>query len=75
VEAGDVRERIAGTDGCHLCQASPDELASGLYNVYVGPRSIDGRRLVEELALANTSDQILDFYKATVERFKDQKGA
>src|SRR5262249_32536480 len=48
VDMGDVRECIQGIEGCHLATPDPTELASKLWMVYSGRRSVSGREHMQE---------------------------
>lgn len=62
VDVGDVRERIEGIAGCHVCESSPDALAAGLVDVLrTGERS-QGRQRVIDISLPEIARQVMSVY-------------
>jgi len=66
VDVGDVRERIAGLDGCHIVEAAPQALARALRAVLDGPRRIDARGRVEPLSLQQVSTRLVSVYRTAL---------
>jgi len=62
VDVGDVRERIAGIEGCYLALPEPDDLAAKLHLVYAGLRRVAGREKVQELSLQRVASCLMEFY-------------
>lgn len=62
MDVGDVSERIAGIDGCHLSPPDPNILADTLLKVYNGPPSVEGRKAMSDLSLESIAYKILDVY-------------
>jgi teichuronic acid biosynthesis glycosyltransferase TuaC len=62
VDVGDVRERIAGIEGCYLALPDPNDLAAKLHLVYAGSRRVAGREKVQELALQRVAGRLKEFY-------------
>ncbi|HEX7087914.1 MAG TPA: glycosyltransferase [Vicinamibacterales bacterium] len=63
VDVGDVRERIAGLDGCRIAEPDPRALAAALREVLDGPRRIDARAQIEPLSLEHVSARLVDVYR------------
>lgn len=59
---GDVAERIAGVDGCYLCQENTDELADAIIKVINGKREVDGQSAMKTLSLEAVAQRILKLY-------------
>ncbi len=66
VDVGDVRERIRGIEGCHLAPPDPTELASKLWMVYSGRRSVSGRERMQEFSLDSIARRLVMFYCDTL---------
>jgi teichuronic acid biosynthesis glycosyltransferase TuaC len=62
VVVGDVRDRIAGVEGCYLASADPDDLAAKLRIVHANGRRVDARRSVSALSLESTAMDLAAFY-------------
>lgn len=63
VEVGDIRERIAGIEGCHIALPDVQELSEKLALVFKRRTKIDGRSHMEGLSLENVSRQLILFYE------------
>jgi teichuronic acid biosynthesis glycosyltransferase TuaC len=62
VEVGDVAERIAGIDGCHLAGPEPEELALKLLAVWKRKGRLDSTSAVQPLSLGNIAGRLKSFY-------------
>lgn len=62
VDVGDVRERIDGIAGCHIAEATPDDLAAKLELALAHTAPIDARERVEELSLERTALKVREVY-------------
>jgi glycosyltransferase involved in cell wall biosynthesis len=62
VDVGDVAERIAGIEGCHLVKSEPEDIALGLHNVWRRKRRVDGRRAIQTLSIGMVGERLKDFY-------------
>ena len=62
VTVGDVAERIAGIEGCHLAKPEPLDLARKLQAVHHRNARVEGRRAMATLSIANVAEQLLAFY-------------
>ena len=63
VDVGDVAELIEGTDGCYLCERTPQDMAAKLRMALARDRRTDGRKAVAHLSLEATAQRILSVYK------------
>jgi len=63
VDVGDVRERIAGINGCYLASPEPEDLARKLMMVYSGPRHIEGREELNELSIDRIALRLSALYE------------
>ncbi|HLJ50417.1 MAG TPA: glycosyltransferase [Bryobacteraceae bacterium] len=68
VDVGDVRQRLAGVNGCYIADAEPERLAEALRRVYAGPRQIEGRCRVREFGLPMVSERLISIYETILER-------
>jgi teichuronic acid biosynthesis glycosyltransferase TuaC len=62
VDVGDVRERIAGVEGCHVSEPTPQDLADSLERVFAGERPTGGRERVADVSLARIAAQLREIY-------------
>jgi teichuronic acid biosynthesis glycosyltransferase TuaC len=62
VDVGDVRERIAGVDGCFIAAPTPTDLAEKLRRALERDEPISGRERVEELSLERIAAHVRDIY-------------
>src|SRR5436190_1181995 len=75
VDVGDVRERIDGIEGCYLASADPDDLATKLRLVYLGPRRVDGHIKMRELSVERIALRLKEFYREVSDRYQqDARG-
>jgi teichuronic acid biosynthesis glycosyltransferase TuaC len=65
---GDVRERLAGVEGCHVCEADPDALAAALAQALDHGRAPAARRAVEPLGLDAVARRVVDVYEGVLAR-------
>jgi teichuronic acid biosynthesis glycosyltransferase TuaC len=66
VDVGDVKERIAGIDGCYLASPDPDDLSLKLKLVLTNWRRVPGRTTMKELSLQSVALRIKTFYEDVV---------
>ncbi len=66
VDVGDVKERIAGIDGCHLAQADPGDLAGKLRAVSRGPWEVEARGRMKELSIEAVARRLVKVYEAAI---------
>lgn len=68
-DVGDVRERLAGLEGCWVADPDPADLADKLAAVHrlPVPRSVAGRSAMAELSLDAVARRIADFYHELLE--------
>ena len=70
VDVGDVAERIAGVNGCFLCEAQPDAIGLCLQKIFQGPRRVDGRARVAELSLQKIAEKLRQFYTEVLDAWQ-----
>lgn len=64
VDVGDVAEVISGTEGCYLCERTPEDMAAKLRLALARGARTDGRaKVVERLSLEATARRILAIYE------------
>jgi len=63
VDVGDVAEIMGGTEGCYLCERTPEDMAAKLRLALARGDRTDGRRRVVHLSLEATARQILAVYE------------
>jgi len=75
VEVGDVAEVIGGTEGCFLCQRTPEDVAAKLRLALERGRRTNGREAVLHLSLDRIADRILGIYgQVLVRRGEPREG-
>ena len=62
VDVGDVAEVIGNTEGCFLCQRTPEDVADKLRRALTWGRRTGGRSAVEHLSLDRIADRIISIY-------------
>jgi teichuronic acid biosynthesis glycosyltransferase TuaC len=62
VDVGDVRERLAGIDGCFVAEATPEAIAEKLALALAGPERIDARERVAHLSLERVTEELRRIY-------------
>jgi glycosyltransferase involved in cell wall biosynthesis len=68
VNVGDVAERISKVAGCHLAEATSEDLATKLELVRYRTAQVNGRNATQHLSLPAISKQLSEFYSMIVER-------
>ncbi|MDH7489186.1 MAG: glycosyltransferase [Anaerolineae bacterium] len=66
VDVGDVAEIIGDTDGCYLCERTPEDMAAKLRLALARGNRTDGRRRVMHLSLEATAKRILAVYEGVL---------
>jgi teichuronic acid biosynthesis glycosyltransferase TuaC len=66
VDVGDVKERIAGIDGCYLASPDPGDLSLKLKMVLTDWRRVPGRSKMKELSLRSVAVRLKTFYEDVV---------
>lgn len=74
LDVGDVRERISGTEGCHVALPDPHDLGTKLGLVGSRRGRITGREKVRQLSLESTSLKLRCFYLEVLESFQRGTG-
>jgi glycosyltransferase involved in cell wall biosynthesis len=62
VDVGDVAERIAGIEGCHMAGAEPEEIALKLLAVWKRKSRINSTKFVENISISAIAQQLKGFY-------------
>ena len=73
VDVGDVKERLAGIEGCFVAAATPDDIAAKLSRALARAGGIDARDGIEDVALERTAAQVRDVYRTVVRRAADSE--
>jgi teichuronic acid biosynthesis glycosyltransferase TuaC len=68
VDVGDVAERIAGIDGCHLVGTEPGDIARGLLAVWRRKRRVDSTNFNQALSIGTIAERLKDFYGELLQR-------
>lgn len=74
VDVGDVRERMAGIDGCFIAAPTPDDLADKLVRALAYDGRIAGRERIVELSLERVADRVRGIYALLVNGAVDRPG-
>jgi glycosyltransferase involved in cell wall biosynthesis len=59
---GDVPEVIAGTEGCYICAADPQDIADKLVAALAFGRRTHGRKRVEDLSMERVAERVMEAY-------------
>ncbi len=62
VDVGDVAERIAGIEGCHLVGAEAEDIALRLLDVWRRKRRVDSANLIKTLSIGTIAERLKGFY-------------
>jgi glycosyltransferase involved in cell wall biosynthesis len=65
---GDVRERLAGVEGCHACQPDPAAMSDALVAAIGRGRSPEAREAVSALSLDAVARRVLAVYEQVLAR-------
>ena len=68
VPVGDVRERIAGIDGCHLAEPQPEDLARKLDFVYKIRQRLNCDEKLQDISNQTIAARLEQFYLDTLRR-------
>jgi len=68
VEVGDVADIISNTEGCFLCEQTPEDVAAKLRQALAWGHRTDGRSAVAHLSLDRIADRIIDIYRNVLNR-------
>lgn len=66
VDVGDVGEVIGGTEGCFLCERTPDDLAAKLALALARGERTDGRGSIQRLSLESIADRLITEYESVL---------
>lgn len=62
LDVGDVRARIEGIDGCFIADATPQDLATKLGQVFERDRPIEARRQIQEISVERVAEKLREIY-------------
>ena len=74
-DVGDVREVIAGTDGCFVCPPRVEDFAEKLRSILQTRPRTDGRRRIARFDPAVITRRLIEVYEETIERFHCRRRA
>jgi glycosyltransferase involved in cell wall biosynthesis len=63
VDVGDVRDRLAGIEGCFIAETTPEDLAAKLAIVLERSRRIEAREHLAELSLERVAQRLQEVYQ------------
>ena len=66
VDVGDVREILAGVEGCLLCGYEPEDVACKIKDILATARKTRGREAIAHLSLESIADRVLEEYKKVI---------
>jgi len=69
-DVGDVREVIAGTRGCYLCERTVDDVAAKLSLALASGKRTDGRDRIQHLSLDSIAARLIEEYETVLQRGK-----
>jgi glycosyltransferase involved in cell wall biosynthesis len=75
VDVGDVAERIAGIDGCHLAAAEPEDLAAKLALALGRGGRVDARDRMLELSRERVAERLCEIYAVLAAGDRARKAA
>ena len=75
VDVGDVAERLAGIDGCHIALPNPDHLADKLALVEARRKRLSARDAVTLMSLESVAVELQTFYRDILASFISQNRA
>jgi teichuronic acid biosynthesis glycosyltransferase TuaC len=68
VDVGDVRDWIGGVDGCHLAEATAEDLAASVVRVLERHEPVAGRERIAGLGADKVAGRLLEIYRTIVHR-------
>jgi len=63
VAVGDVAEVIGGTEGCYVCEQTPEDMAAKVEQALSFGKRTDGREAIKHLQTAGEAEKILELYQ------------
>jgi len=73
VDVGDVRQIVANTDGCYLCQREPADIAEKLSLALARGSRTDGVRIVRQKDAAWGAEQVMQVYHCLLKSYRWQR--
>jgi glycosyltransferase involved in cell wall biosynthesis len=74
VDVGDVRERIAGIEGCYIARPDPHDLGAKLNLVASSPERINGRQAMQHLSIEQIAVHLANFYQEVLSSYSARTG-
>ena len=68
VAVGDVPEIVGKTEGCYICERTPEDMATKIESALEFGKRTSGRKAIEHLQVRGMTDQILELYQDTLDR-------
>ena len=68
VDCGDVRERLAGIEGCYLCERDPEDVATRLRQALYSDKPTNSREHVAAISLENTAQLTIQVFEKALRR-------
>jgi glycosyltransferase involved in cell wall biosynthesis len=62
VDVGDVRERLAGIEGCFIADSTPFDLSAKLAQVLARDDRIEGRNRIADFSLERVAAKLREIY-------------
>lgn len=73
-DVGDVRDVLAGIDGCHVVDADVGAIADAVKKVLLGPHRLNVRDRLASYSLESTAERVIAVYKRVIAERKDASG-
>jgi teichuronic acid biosynthesis glycosyltransferase TuaC len=68
VDVGDVRQRLAGIEGCYIAAPTAEDLAEKLGFVLSAGGRVSTRETLADISLEHTAQKLFDIYRAVIEK-------
>jgi glycosyltransferase involved in cell wall biosynthesis len=74
VDVGDVKERLADIEGCHLVGNDVGSIAAALRRVHDGPRAVAARGRMADLSVERVASRLAEVYDLARRHWDDRRG-